>query len=141
MIQIRPATDADIPTLAPLFLETRIKAFPWFPPESFHLDDFVRDTAGEDVYLAHDSNLCPLGFISVWTPDSFIHHLFVSPDEQGRGIGSLLLQSLDSWLPRPYRLKCLLANRPAKAFYVRHGWKVVSTGDDPQGQYALMELA
>lgn len=140
MIQIRLATASDHPELSRIFLSARRESFVWCDPLSFHLHDFAKQTTGEKIYLADGADFGALGFISIWEPDGFVHHLYVAPEWQGCGIGTLLLQSLHAWLPLPYRLKCLLANTVAYDFYLKRGWREIETGSDPLGDYALMEL-
>lgn len=139
MYIIRRATDADPPALAEIFLAARVRAFHWVDPDSFGISDFAAKTEGETIYLAEDGDGCPVGFISVSQLESFVHHLYVDPRHQRQGIGSRLLRSLDAWLPRPYHLKCLVANHPARAFYRKHGWTEQGRGSDELGEYLLME--
>jgi GNAT superfamily N-acetyltransferase len=139
MYPIRRSTDADTPALARIFLAARVQAFHWLDPDSFGISDFAAKTEGETIYLAEGGNGCPVGFISVWRLESFVHHLYVDPGHQWQGIGSRLLHSLESWLPRPYQLKCLVANQPARAFYRKHGWTEQGRGSDELGDYVVME--
>ncbi|MEQ8484456.1 MAG: GNAT family N-acetyltransferase [Pseudomonadales bacterium] len=44
---------------------------------------------------------------SIWTPDGFIHHLYVDPEFIGGGIGTLLLDATIRRLSKPVVLKCL----------------------------------
>ena len=78
-----------------------------------------------------------VGFSSVWLQDNFIHHLFVDPTQQGRGIGKMLLEAcLNGKLCKPARLKCVVRNQQACEFYERLGWRVESTTEDgPMGPY------
>lgn len=141
MIHIRLATSLDSSDLSQIFLSARRKAFGWYDPSIFNLNDFSDHTAGEIIYLAHDESSKILGFVSIWQDDGFVHHLFVAPEYQGKGIGTSLLHSLHSWLPLPYQLKCLSANSAAHDFYLKLGWKDIGSGSDPLGDYILMELA
>ncbi|RYD19560.1 MAG: N-acetyltransferase, partial [Verrucomicrobiaceae bacterium] len=94
----------------------------------------------EIIHVAEDPESgALLGFISVWSKEHFVHHLYVTPDQQRCGTGSALLRSLRSWLPLPYRLKCLEENHAALAFYRRHGWAELERGTDTLGDYLLME--
>jgi GNAT superfamily N-acetyltransferase len=121
-ISFRRAEPKDHPTLARIFLEARKSAFIWQDAATFMLSDFEHQTQGEILILAEEENGTVLGFISIWEQESFVHHLFVDPPFQGRGISTRLRESLRAWLPPPYRLKCLLANTPAHGFYLRRGW-------------------
>jgi GNAT superfamily N-acetyltransferase len=137
-IHLRPASDTDSPALAELFLETRRETFGGGDPAQFQLTDFAEQTAGETIHLAADASGCLLGFISVWLPDQFVHHLFVSRCHQRQGVGTLLLRSLESWFPLPYRLKCLCTNASALAFYRNLGWQKESLGSDALGDYWVL---
>src|SRR5271154_1997561 len=114
-INIRRAEAKDSVALARLFVDSRLETFYWQNPARFRLEDFEKETAGETVFVAEDGTGKLLGFISVWEPERFVHHLYVVPDQQRRGIGRRLLKSLAFWLPLPYRLKCKVRNEPACA--------------------------
>jgi ribosomal protein S18 acetylase RimI-like enzyme len=53
-----------------------------------------------------------------------LHRIYVEPTQKRRGIGSLLLEELHRRLARgdSYILMVVAANRPAVAFYERHGF-------------------
>lgn len=140
MIRLRRSEATDLSALADIFLTTRLQAFHWCDPASFRLEDFVTQTTGEIIHVAEETNGGGLlGFISVWPPDSFVHHLYVIPGHQRSGTGTALLKSLSTWLPLPYRLKCLTENHAALAFYRKHGWTDRGSGSDALGDYLLME--
>ena len=139
-IQIRKALPADTANLSQLFLDSRRRAFHWNDAERYQLNDFQEQTKGEVILLAVDDDQRILGFISVLEPDRFIHHLFVSPDYQRSEIGTLLLRSLKSWLPQPYRLKCLAANQRGCAFYTKNGWREVERGTSEDGEFLVFEF-
>jgi GNAT superfamily N-acetyltransferase len=139
-ISIRRAEAKDSAVLARIFMESRLAAFYWQNPARFRLEDFDKETTGEAVFVAEDSSGKLLGFISVWEPDRFVHHLYIAPDQQRRGIGKRLLESLSTWLPLPYQLKCKARNEPACAFYRKNGWVETGRGTDEQGEYLVLEL-
>jgi GNAT superfamily N-acetyltransferase len=143
VFRVRKAKASDTEKLARIFLESRLCTFYWQNPAQFHLEDFEKQTAGEVVFVAEDEKGTILGFISVWAEESppFIHHLYISLEHQKKGIGKLLIQSLFSWLPRPYRLKCLTKNRKALTFYKKTGWVEVDRGRSIDGSYVLLELS
>jgi GNAT superfamily N-acetyltransferase len=57
------------------------------------------------------------GFISLWTADNFVHHLFVRADLQRKGIGDRLLVEGLKTISRPARLNCVARNAMACTFY------------------------
>ncbi|OUJ71772.1 GNAT family N-acetyltransferase [Hymenobacter crusticola] len=134
---IRKAQSSDSAQLAKIFLESRRSGFYWLDPERFQLDDFERQTQGEIVWVA-EWNGELAGFISVEEEDAFIHHLFVAPGYQRLGIGRRLLQSLRTWLPTPYTLKCLTKNKKAQAFYKKNNWRIVGEGRSGTGAYLVL---
>ena len=142
MIKIRKAETSDTPQLETLFLVTRQRTFHWENPDKFKLEDFKQSTSGETIFVAEDEGSTIVGFVSVWEQDAvpFVHHLFVAPNHQRKGIGELLMESLLTWLPLPYHLKCVSKNREALAFYRKHGWVEVGQGIGEDGEYLLLEL-
>ncbi len=93
------------------------------------------------VFLAGDDDQVIVGFISVVGLESFIHHLYIDRGYQRMGVGRMLLESLRAWLPQPYHLKCLTANRPAREFYQGLGWTEGGWGSDDLGDYVLMKYS
>ena len=66
----------------------------WLDSKQFCLADFDIDVEGEQIWVA----LCkgkPVGFISIWEPENFIHHLYISPEYTRKGIGARLLSLLN----------------------------------------------
>jgi ribosomal protein S18 acetylase RimI-like enzyme len=118
---IRLMEERDIPQLAQLFLKSRRHTFHWVDPASFQLDDFEEQTRGEQVWVAEQGgNIC--GFIAIWQPDHFVHHLYVSSDWHGQGIGRALLErGLAN--TNSGSLKVATRNTAALAFYHRLGWQ------------------
>ncbi|MEX3073384.1 GNAT family N-acetyltransferase [Vibrio alginolyticus] len=119
-----------------LYLESRLATFTWQDTVLFELSDFERDTEGEDILVASKSNEI-LGFISIWEPDNFIHHLFVSPCNFRSGVGLKLLDFAKQRYSN-LSLKCLTQNRNAIGFYRSQGFTIVETVDDGSESYHLM---
>lgn len=136
---IRAFEESDRPRLQELFLVARRAAFPWIDSGSFYLHDFDEATAGEVIYVAELGEKV-VGFASVWKEDNFLHNLFVDPGHWRKGIGLELLKASVREIGRPARLKCLVHNANALAFYQAHGWQIVETGSDPLGEYYVMCL-
>lgn len=138
MFRVRPFEEKDRPALEAIYRECRSEAT-WLP--SARESNFSRDTDGEALLVAVGSNDEPEGFVSVWEPDAFIHHLYVRSRSRKRGIAKQLLSSLGTRLSKPWRLKCVRANDVALAFYLDHGWLEVSAGVGEDGPYAVLEKA
>ncbi|MFB2864645.1 GNAT family N-acetyltransferase [Aeromonas sp. MdU4] len=118
---IRLMEEHDIPQLARLFLKSRRHTFHWVDPARFQLEDFEAQTKGEQVWVAEQGgNIC--GFIAIWQPDHFVHHLYVASDWHGQGIGRALLEHGLADTPIS-SLKVALRNTAALAFYHRLGWE------------------
>nr|WP_281502541.1 GNAT family N-acetyltransferase [Arenibacter sp. F20364] len=124
--------------LAQIYLEVRQTNFSWLDPESLIPSSFDQDTEGEFILVAKvDYKI--VGFVSVWSKDNFIHHLYISNHFQNKGIGSRLLNSVINRANSDLTLKCLIKNRSALNFYLKQGWKPVSEGLSNEGEYILFK--
>jgi ribosomal protein S18 acetylase RimI-like enzyme len=141
MIEVRNFKYEDVIALSSIYLNSRIETFYWISKGEFRLDDFVKDTDGEKILVAErDGEIA--GFISLWIVDNFVHHLFVRADFQGLGIGERLLDEGLKTISRPARLKCVVRNAKACAFYEKRGWSVEGTAaDGPMGPYRTYALS
>jgi GNAT superfamily N-acetyltransferase len=137
-IFIRAATESDLIDAARIF-QTVVSSAQWLPESSRSATDLAAASEGEDISVAYRKTTGVCGFISVWRPQSFIHHLYVDPRCHRQGVGTALLASLADWLPAPWTLKCAAANTSALAFYTAHGWKPIDTGISENGKYILLE--
>ncbi|MBV4365440.1 GNAT family N-acetyltransferase [Erwinia phyllosphaerae] len=134
---IRAFEEADRPFLRTLFLAARKANWHWLDASEWQLEDFDRVTLGERILVAeHDGHRT--GFAALLPADNFLHSLFVDPDRQRQGIGSELLEAVQKSFTSTGALKCLKANKPALAFYQRHGWQIISSGEGEQGEYLLL---
>ena len=140
MLAVRPFRERDRPALEAIYRACRKEAA-WLPAASKERSDFSRDTEGEAILVAvgHDDE--PVGFISAWEPDRFVHHLYVRRRSRRNGIGQALLDALEARMQKPWRLKCPRANSEAMAFYLERGWNEVSSGASEDGPFALLERA
>jgi ribosomal protein S18 acetylase RimI-like enzyme len=139
-MRIRPALEADHAALAELFLLARRDSFTWEDAAAFKLEDFAVQTEGEVIHLAEEEEGGELlGFLSVWEPESFVHHLFIAPGHRRRGVGRALLSDLQWRMPGPFRLKCVAANEAALAFYRRLGWVATGHGSADDKVHYVME--
>jgi ribosomal protein S18 acetylase RimI-like enzyme len=128
----------DLPVLRELFLAARKAAFNWMPPSSFQSQDFDRETKGETILVATKEKQL-IGFISIWMPDNFIHHLYISPVHQRTGAGSALLRSALRILDGKASLKCMVQNLNAIQFYQAKGFVANGRGNTADGEYIIFK--
>jgi len=138
MLEVRPFVESDRFALEVIYRDCRREAA-WLPPAVRNRSNFARDTEGEALFVAVGNTDEPEGFVSVWKPESFIHHLYVRRSARRRGVGERLLNSLNGRIPKPWRVKCVRANEEAFRFYLKRGWTEVSSGTSEDGPFATLE--
>lgn len=139
-LKINGFVPSDLPELKDIYRRVRRETFGWMQLESLVGDTFTEDTREEAILVARlDGRVC--GFVSIWMPDNFIHHIYVDTPFQRKGIGTALLGAAMCKLQGAATLKCLESNRNAIEFYGKNGWKVKSTGLSYEGRYVLFESA
>ncbi|OOQ58358.1 hypothetical protein BC343_10355 [Mucilaginibacter pedocola] len=131
---IRNYRSADHDALAQIYIDSRSKTFYWLNTWEYTLDEFDTDTHGEKIWLAELDGAIA-GFIAIWEPDNFVHHLYVDSQYVGKGVGKALLTSAMANYSDPLKLKCLVKNQNAHAFYLSRGWVVTGEGVDTNGTY------
>ncbi|MGL4715886.1 MAG: GNAT family N-acetyltransferase, partial [Aeromonas sp.] len=125
-MHIRPMTSDESPQLADLFLKSRQKTFDWVDPACFQHQDFATQTEGETIWVAtRGGDIC--GFLALWQPDYFIHHLYVDSQWYGQGTGRALLEHVLANALCPPTLKVAMRNHAALGFYHHLGWQ--TTGE------------
>ncbi len=129
----------DYEPLRNLFLKERQRTFSWLDPSEFQLDDFEKHIQGETVLVALVNDI-PVGFISIWMPNNFIHHLYIDQEHQGKNIGTELLKVAIKKTQFPITLKCLEQNTKAVDFYKSKGFVEKEKGKSEHGTYILFEL-
>ncbi|CAM3043392.1 GNAT family N-acetyltransferase [Vibrio neptunius] len=137
-ISIEPYQDAFRPALRKLYLESRQASYIWLETSDYELSDFDNDVEGEQIWVAFiEENIA--GFISLWEPENFIHHLYVSPAYIRKGVGGHLIQLAKSRYPT-LSLKCMSLNKSALDFYYSQGFTCHSKAQDASGEYYLLTL-
>jgi GNAT superfamily N-acetyltransferase len=139
MVTIRPATAADFGVMQTIYARS-ISEATWLPESAKHSPVFADVSVGELVYVAVTASDVVIGLVSVQLADSFIHHLYVHPDARGGSVGRALLASLNTWLPQPWRLKCVHQNSEALKFYRRGGWDEVGSGESEHGSFVVLSF-
>ena len=139
-MKIAAIKKTDYESLRNLYFTVRRRSFSWLDPSLFQLKDFDLDTKGEIILVAHDNDI-PIGFISIWMKDNFIHHLYIDQHYQGKNIGTELLKAAIVQTHLPITLKCLENNTNAIAFYLKKGFVARERGQSEHGEYILFELS
>ena len=81
--------------------------------------------SGEVIVAEADGRLA--GFAAVG--DGWLHHLYVDPDRQGRGVGSALLAEAQRRSPAGLQCWAFQRNARARSFYEARGWRAVELTD------------
>lgn len=132
-VVIAPARDAELPVLCKLFNRARVVQ-DCFPEKEYTVSEFQEAIAGEQILTARVGDEIA-GFASVWVPEIFLHHFYVSPHYQRQGVGAFLLKQCVRHFGTPMSLKCLESNVPARHFYEKQGWLALEVADGPEGCY------
>jgi ribosomal protein S18 acetylase RimI-like enzyme len=128
--RIRRARPDEAAALAEIHVSARRAAMPCLP--ALHSEEetgaWFRDVvlARDDVYIAEVEGRV-VGFLALGP--ELVEHLYVRPDFQRRGIGARLLARAKERRPRGFRLYVFQRNEEARAFYERHGLRLVALGD------------
>jgi ribosomal protein S18 acetylase RimI-like enzyme len=122
-------TDAEL--IAAIFASSRRAGMPYLSvlhAESEVLQ-WIKDVVLRNslVMLAVADDRLTGGFASVRS--GVLEHLYVSPQLQGHGLGTLLLDAAKEESPRGLRLHVFQRNLSARQFYERRGFKLVELRD------------
>jgi GNAT superfamily N-acetyltransferase len=102
-------------------------AYPRQDRRASSCEDFDTVTRGEDIWVAQGDDAI-LGFVSIYRPAEFIHHLYVDPSRHRQGIGRALVTLALRQCGGHAELKCDEANRAAQDFYLAAGFRPVEWG-------------
>ena len=105
-----------------------------YAPRQINLASFEAETKGETLFVAEADNRI-VGFVSIYLPQSFVHHLYVDPTFHGRGIGKALLARAVALAGGQASLKCQTRNGDAVGFYRRLGWRDAEQGESEFGPW------
>ena len=124
--RVRRADRADAELIAAIFKSSRRAAMPNLPLLYTELEvlEWIRDIVlrKSSVTLAVSGDGEAGGFASVRI--GVLDHLYVAPELQGRGLGTLLLAAAKEESPRGLRLHVFQRNLTARRFYERRGFKL-----------------
>jgi ribosomal protein S18 acetylase RimI-like enzyme len=134
--KLRRAGIIDAESIAAIFVSSRRAAMPYLPvlysdSEVLH---WIKDVVlrNSRVILAVSDDHRAGGFASV--QDGALEHLYVSPQLQGQGLGTLLLAAARKESPEGLRLRVFQRNGSARHFYERRGFRLVELRDGSQNE-------
>lgn len=133
-MEVRPARIDEKDALARLLVRARngMEYVPPVPEEHVPLiaDDLF--SRHEDVWLAEEDGL-PVGFLAIRRSRTegweVLEKLYVEPEAQSRGIGTVLLDQAKALRPDGLHLWVFQKNIGAIRFYERHGFRLVKLTD------------
>jgi chorismate mutase len=121
---VRPAEPEESDALAALYGRSRAAAHPAMPPALHTAQEdrawfAARLRDGEhDAWVAERDGML-LGYALLTA--TWLDHLFVEPDGQGAGVGTVLLDAVKGLRPDGFCLWVFESNAPARSFYARRG--------------------
>jgi GNAT superfamily N-acetyltransferase len=128
-IEIRRAVPEDGRLVGDVFIAARSQ-MTYLP--RVHTDEETREffaqvvVAQQETWVA-EADGAVAGFGAL-TP-AMLEHLYVHPDRQRRGIGTLLLEQAKRRRPEGLRLWLFQQNEGARRFYERHGFRLLELTD------------
>jgi ribosomal protein S18 acetylase RimI-like enzyme len=131
---VRPYRPDDLDPVVDLWYETWHATFPdlrHHEPREAWRRRFESEIAAEERVFVVEVGRRLAGFLAVKERDGghgYVHEIFVSPEFQGRGVGSTLMGLAKDLAPAGLSLHTLQRNAQAAAFYERHGFRVAKTG-------------
>ena len=131
---IRPYRHNDFDALTILWRVSREKSLPDFQRDKGHFfyedQDYFRDhiLVTNRVWVVEMDDR-PVAFMAM--NNDFIDHLYIHPDYQRRGIGTVLLQFARERSPDHLWLYTLQINTNARAFYEKNGFVAEKLGVSP----------
>ena len=103
----------------------------WSGHKIFELDPKTGKALGGTPKLHHIAGR-PVGYLAL--VDDILDHLYVGPEHQNQGVGSLLMAKAKALRPAGLRLYAFQRNRHARAFYEARGFMPVEFSDGTGNQ-------
>ena len=126
---VRQARTGEADTIADVFVPS-FRGLTFLP--TLHTDDEIREWIRHQMFPSHEVWVAKVedrvvGFAAL--SGDLLGHLYVHPDEQGRGVGTGLLDVVKRERPSGFRLWVFQKNEGARRFYERHGCRLVELTD------------
>lgn len=132
-MEVRPARDDELDALAALYFRCRneMAYLPPMPEADIPLVA-ARIRESDEVWVAERDGHA-VGFLAVEHSTNLgadvLERLYVEPSEQGRGVGTALLDKAKGLRPGGLHLWVFQKNDGARRFYERHGFRLVKLTD------------
>ena len=125
-MRIRAATPEDADAIAEVFIASfaTLSFLPRLHTNAETIDFIANKVLREQEVLVAEQNGGIVGFVAM-AHGNFLEHLYVHPDSQGRGVGSVLLMRAKQRMPDGFRLWLFQQNTQARRFYERHGLRAI----------------
>ena len=130
---IRECSETDVDEVVAVYNKARA-AVDCFTRGDMPRREFKCLIRNEEVLLAISQQRV-IGFVSIWVPEKFVHHLYVNPDQQKKGAANALIKSCIERHGLPLSLKSLKANTDACRYYENNNWVAEYTGEGSEGTY------
>jgi ribosomal protein S18 acetylase RimI-like enzyme len=143
-VRIRAATPEDADAIAEVFIASfaTLSFLPRLHTNAETIDFIANKVLREQEVLVAEQNGGIVGFVAM-AHGNFLEHLYVHPDSQGRGVGSVLLTRAKQRMPNGFRLWLFQQNTQARRFYERHGLRAIEftegAGNEEQMPDAMYE--
>ena len=130
-LTVRPYRPGDLDEVVAVWRESKRAAYPYVAAQQSYTaaqdTAYFRDIVAIEcsVWLA-DHGGAVVGLLAL--NQDFIDQLFVAPQHQRTGVGSSLLARAKEHSPQRLRLRTFARNTAARAFWERHGFRVVGYG-------------
>ncbi|MEU0785661.1 GNAT family N-acetyltransferase [Streptomyces sp. NPDC006173] len=140
--RIRYAREADAAVIARVHMASRSATMPYLPPQKRgheQVTRWVRDVLLKECRMwvaVCDAEV--VGYAAL--EGDMLEHLYLRPDVRRRGVGTLLLDEVRRHTPDGVSLHVFRQNTEARAFYERHGFTVVESGDGDRNMENLPDL-
>jgi putative acetyltransferase len=128
---LRPYQPDDFESVVRLWHRSWHQAFPGFEhPWSYeqwraHFQEKV--AANERIWIAESASQIA-GFLVLRESDGYLDQIFVAPEIQRQGVGTILLNKAKQLAPNGIYLTTLQRNTSACLFYEQHGFVAERTG-------------
>lgn len=137
-VKIRRATAREAREVAEVHIRSRRAAEKaGLIPPAIHTDDEIRAWVADQLMKSCDVWVAMAGRKAVAMmalEGDRLEHLYVVPDRQSRGVGTMMLKVAKLLSPARLRLFTFASNTPARRFYEAHGFSAVDFDDGARNE-------